>query len=98
LGRQTEEAPSPRANPTGKPGAAYAAVSRTSNYCTRELAERKLNNLGPDASRAMLAKELVPILLAVSKCPDFLPDRGHTCGLTLSDSEKRALIEFLKTI
>jgi len=34
----------------------------------------------------------------VSKCPDFVTDRGHTYGSTLPDADKRALIEYLKTL
>ena len=44
-------------------------------------------------------------LLAVSKCPDFIVNRGHYFGTEyfkeepgLSDSDKHALIAFLKTI
>jgi hypothetical protein len=44
-------------------------------------------------------------MLAVSKCPDFIVNRGHYFGTQympgeagLSDEEKRALIEFLKTM
>jgi hypothetical protein len=44
-----------------------------------------------------LMRNLVPDLLAVSKCPDFVQDRGHYFGDTLSDADKRALIEFIKT-
>jgi hypothetical protein len=33
----------------------------------------------------------------VSKCPDFIVNRGHLFGTTLPDDDKRALIEFLKT-
>ena len=47
---------------------------------------------------------LAPRLLAMSKCPDFVVDRGHYFGTNafteepgLSDEDKRALIEFLKT-
>lgn len=43
-------------------------------------------------------------LLALSKCPDFVVNRGHYFGTSyfkeepaLSDEDKRALIEFLKT-
>jgi hypothetical protein len=61
-------------------------------------AEIKLKKLDPAATKALMATELVPALLAVSKCPDFVNDRGHTFGSHLSDSDKRALIEFLKTI
>jgi hypothetical protein len=46
----------------------------------------------------------VPRLLALSKCKDFVVNRGHYFGTDLSkrepglsDEDKRALIEFLKT-
>ena len=42
-------------------------------------------------------KDLVDPLLAVSKCPDFVVNRGHLFGTMLPDADKRALIEFLKT-
>ena len=38
-----------------------------------------------------------PDLLSVNKCPDFVVDRGHYFGTQLSDADKEALIEFLKT-
>jgi hypothetical protein len=47
---------------------------------------------------------LVKPLLELSKCPDFVVNRGHYFGTDrfkeepgLSDDDKRALIEFLKT-
>jgi hypothetical protein len=40
---------------------------------------------------------LVDRLLDLSKCPDFVVNRGHSFGSTLSGVDKRALIEFLKT-
>jgi hypothetical protein len=46
---------------------------------------------------ADLLKSLVPDLLSVSTCPDFVTNRGHTFGAQLGDSDKRALVEFLKT-
>ncbi len=42
-------------------------------------------------------KNLVDPLLEVSKCPDFIVNRGHLFGTMLPDADKRALIEFLKT-
>jgi hypothetical protein len=68
---------------------------------------RDLKKLGPDASdeeaRRIFAP-LVPRLLALSKCKDFVVNRGHYFGTDftkhepgLSDDDKRALIEFLKT-
>ena len=46
---------------------------------------------------------LVEPLLTLSKCPDFVVNRGHYFGTSffkeepaLDDADKRALIEFLK--
>jgi len=50
-----------------------------------------------DAHARELLKTLVPDLLRFSKCPDFVQDRGHYFGTSLPDSDKRALIEFMKT-
>ena len=50
-------------------------------------------------------KSLVDQMLELSKCPDFVVNRGHYFGTDLfkeepglSDADKRALIEFLKTL
>ena len=47
---------------------------------------------------------LVDPLLEVSKCPDFVVNRGHYFGTSyfkeeppLSDDDKHALIEYIKT-
>jgi hypothetical protein len=37
-------------------------------------------------------------LLKVSKCPDFVTDRGHLFGTGLADDDKRALIAWLKRL
>jgi hypothetical protein len=34
----------------------------------------------------------------MSDCPDLVEDSGHTYGMGLTDDEKKALIEFLKTL
>jgi len=49
------------------------------------------------AAAQQLLRSLVPDLLAISKCPDFVEDRGHYFGSQLSDADKRALMEFIKT-
>jgi hypothetical protein len=41
---------------------------------------------------------LIPALMAASACPDLIEDRGHLFGTGLSDRDKWALIEFLKTL
>ena len=53
-----------------------------------------------DVSRDEAAAEfnqLIPDLLAANKCPDFIEDKGHYFGTDLPDTDKRALIEYLKT-
>jgi hypothetical protein len=45
-----------------------------------------------------LPGNLVQALMAASTCPDLVEDRGHEFGATLADPDKRALIEFLKTL
>jgi hypothetical protein len=54
-------------------------------------------NLSPEEATAELTKA-VPELLAANKCPDFIEDKGHYFGTDLPDSDKRALIEYLKTL
>jgi hypothetical protein len=60
-------------------------------------------NATDDDARRVFAN-LVPELLALSKCPDYVVNRGHYFGTSffpeeppLGDTEKRALIEFIKT-
>lgn len=43
-------------------------------------------------------KELAPDMMALSTCPDFQVDRGHPFGSKLPDGDKKALIEFVKTL
>lgn len=61
-------------------------------------------NATDDQARQVFANLEAP-LLELNKCPDFVVNRGHYFGTSLaktgeaslSDSDKRALIEFLKT-
>ena len=57
-----------------------------------------------DEEAAKVFKNLVPDLIKLSKCPDYVVNKGHYFGTNLfkeeaalSDEDKRALIEFLKT-
>jgi cytochrome c5 len=57
-----------------------------------------------DEEAAKVFKNLVPDLIKVSKCPDYVVNKGHYFGTNffkeeppLSDDDKWALIEFLKT-
>jgi hypothetical protein len=57
-----------------------------------------------DAKAREILANLVKPMMALSKCPDFVVNRGHYFGTdrfaeepALGDQEKRDLIEFLKT-
>lgn len=50
-----------------------------------------------DDAAAERLMALVPDLYALNTCPDFIEDKGHTFGSELTDRDKKALIEYLKT-
>jgi len=54
--------------------------------------------LGLESPHDAILTGLTPTLMAASTCPDLIEDRGHEFGARLSDSDKNALIEFLKTL
>jgi len=54
-------------------------------------------NLSSEQATDELIKA-VPELLTANKCPDFVEDKGHYFGTDLPDNDKRALIEFLKSL
>ena len=69
----------------------------------KQALQRLPENATNEEARTVLASEVDP-LLELNKCPDFVVNRGHYFGTDffsqepgLSDPEKRALIEFLKT-
>jgi hypothetical protein len=61
-----------------------------------DLIQIKVKHLDSAAAQAVLVN-LIPDLLKISKCPDFVEDRGHYFGTQLPDGDKRALIEYMKT-
>lgn len=63
----------------------------------RALLEIKIRGLEGEAAKEVMKGEVAPELLKVSMCPDLIEDRGHTFGADLSDADKLALIEYLKT-
>lgn len=62
------------------------------------LADIQARGLDAAAAKEEMKKHIAPALLKVSKCPDLITDRGHTFGSKLPDTDKRALIEYLKTL
>ena len=67
---------------------------------TRGILLIRKNNLPDEDGEALKAFEAQAgaALLRVSKCPDFVLDRGHWFAEGLSDEQKRQLKEFLKTL
>jgi hypothetical protein len=63
----------------------------------KTLLEVNVRKMDDDATREYMKKELLQDLLDASKCPDLIEDRGHLYGSDLSEADKKALIEFLKT-
>jgi hypothetical protein len=62
--------------------------------------KKALKGLPPNATDAQAVeafRDLVPDLISVSKCPDLIANKGHYFGSNLSDDDKNALIEFIKT-
>jgi hypothetical protein len=64
----------------------------------RAIGEIKQQGLTGETAYQVLAKRAGPQLIAASKVPDMVLDRGHWFGEFLSDEEKEALIAFLKTL
>jgi hypothetical protein len=61
----------------------------------QDLKSLPANATDDDARKAF--SNAVPDMLELSKCPDFIVNKGHYFGSNLSDDDKNALIEFLKT-
>ncbi len=57
---------------------------------------KKVQGKNDDEARAIF-RPLVPELMQVSKCPDYIVNKGHYFGSNLPDADKRAVIEFVKT-
>ena len=62
------------------------------------LADAAARQLDAAALEVVMKKEVLPALFKASKAPDLIEDRGHTFGADLPEADKRALIEFLKTL
>jgi hypothetical protein len=55
------------------------------------------NHLDEEAAAAPM-RDIGPVLLPLSKCPDLVTDHGHPFGTGLPDEDKRGLIAFLKRL
>jgi hypothetical protein len=57
---------------------------------------KRVKGKSDDEAREIL-NNLVPDLMKLSKCPDYVVNKGHYFGTNLADADKFALIEFVKT-
>ncbi len=82
-------------NPEADPKTIKSALTATIDG----LARIKSQKLGDDDARKVMLNEIAPALLSVNKCPDFVMDGGHYFPWfeSMTDEEKNALIELLKT-
>lgn len=64
------------------------------------LAEIESRHLDAEATQQVMRKKIAPALMAVNKCPDFVMDKGHYFPWfdSMTDDDKNALIELLKTL
>jgi hypothetical protein len=62
--------------------------------------DAELESPGTEARAEQVVKDtgLIDTLVGLSKCPDYVVNRGHTFGADLSDDDKEALIAFLKRL
>ena len=93
--------------PKGTPVNAFASMNPHANPVDLLAAAWKMNqvfrriereHLSDDEAKHLFDEEAGPALLRVSKSPDWVEDRGHNFPAPLSDEDKRALKEFLKTL
>ena len=80
------------------PGSDPAALAELGRKIREVLKQVNDQRLDPETTRELMRQELAPMLFRLSKCPDLIEDRGHFFGKDLPDAEKRALIEFVKTL
>ncbi|MGF1627864.1 MAG: hypothetical protein ACFCUT_00200 [Kiloniellaceae bacterium] len=62
--------------------------------------DAELASTGTQARAEQVIRDngLIDALIGLSKCPDYVVNRGHTFGAGLADDDKEALIAFLKRL
>jgi hypothetical protein len=81
------------------PDADPADLRKTIFGTLEALADIESRHLEPKEARDVMRDKIVPPLIKVSKCPDFVMDEGHYFKWfdSMNDEDKNALIELLKT-
>ena len=80
-------------NPKAKPTDMLSAMWKMNQACRRIEKE----HLSDEEATRVFSASAAPALLKVSKSPDWVQDRGHYFPAPLSDEDKHALKEYLKT-
>ncbi len=82
-------------NPEANP----ADLKKAINITTMALSEAESKHLNEEEKLKLLREKIAPALMKVSRCPDFVMDQGHYYEWfkTMTDADKDALIELLKT-
>jgi hypothetical protein len=81
------------------PDAPKAKLKEAFRKTVDALAEIESRHLSETDRVAVLRTRVAPALMEVSKCPDFVMDKGHYFPWfnDMTDEDKEALIELLKT-
>ncbi len=63
------------------------------------LAQIESRHLSEEAAQKLMREKIAPELMKVSRCPDFVMDKGHYFDSfkSMTDADKEAVIELLKT-
>ena len=74
-------------------------LAKTLHLVISKLGEIESRHLDENEKQRVMREEIAPALMEVSKCPDFVMDKGHYYEWfkTMTDEDKEALIELLKT-
>jgi hypothetical protein len=81
------------------PDADQKEIRKTLFLTVETLAEIESKHLSEAEGQQLLREKVAPALMSVSKCPDFVMDEGHYFKWfdSMTDEDKNALIELLKT-
>lgn len=81
------------------PDADQKEIRKTLFLTVETLAEIESKHLSEADGQKLLREKVAPALMSVSKCPDFVMDEGHYFKWfdSMTDEDKNALIELLKT-
>ncbi len=81
------------------PEADPALLKQTLSTTVNALAEIESKHLTQEDADTVMREKVAPALLQISRCPDFVMDKGHYFPWlkSMSDEDKNALIELLKT-